>query len=200
MKLAYRLLPLLLPLAGAAQAQSLVDEPEIRAFTDEEIAAVEMPTLGFDMRKAKVKDFKKYYYFHRDETSFDEAFADLTECDALSSGLTAYRGDSEPYAGYYVDQYGMAGVVGGVIGSAIGNAIADALYGSSERRALRRINMRNCMGYKGYQRYGLPKKLWKTFNFEEGGGREDEDVREAALLKQAKVGSGAKPQQEVLER
>ena len=200
MKLAYRLLPLLLPLAGAAQAQSVVDEPEIRAFTDEEIAAVEMPTLGFDMRKAKVKDFKKYYYFHRDETSFEEAFADISECDALSSGLAAYTRDAEPYTGYYVNQYGMAGAIGGEIGSAIGYAIADAVYGSSERRALRRINMRNCMGFKGYQRYGVPKKLWKTFNFEEGGGREDDAIREAAFMKQAKVASGPKPQQEVLAR
>ncbi|MEM7703682.1 MAG: hypothetical protein AAF251_17225 [Pseudomonadota bacterium] len=196
MKLAYRLLPLLLPLAGAAQAQSLVDEQQTRSFTANEIAAVEMPTLGFDVRKAKVKDFKKYYYFHRDETSFEEAFADLTECDALSSGLAAYTGDREPYPGYYATQYGIGGVIGGVLG----NMLADAIYGSSERRALRRINMRNCMGFKGYQRYGVPKKLWKEFNFEEGGGREDDEIREAALMQQAKVASGLKPQQEVLER
>lgn len=196
MKLAYRLLPLLLSLAGAAHAQSLGDDQEIRSFTAEEIAAIELPTLGFEMRKAKTKDFKKYYYFHRDDTTFDEAFADISECDALSSGLAAYTDGAEPYPGYYADQYGIGGVIGGVLG----NILADVIYGSSERRAMRRINMRNCMGFKGYQRYGVPKKLWRTFNFEEGGGREDDAIRESALLQQAKVASGSKPEQEALER
>jgi hypothetical protein len=59
--------------------------------------------------------------------------------------------------------------------------------------------MRNCMGFKGYARYGLSKALWETFNFEEGHGREGEATRNAALLKQARVASGEKPQQAAIE-
>lgn len=38
------------------------------------------------------------------------------------------------------------------------------------------------------------------FNFEEGNGRKDEDIRTAKLMQQAKVASGPKPQTEVLAR
>lgn len=187
---------LLLPLASVASAQALEQDREVRSFTSEEIAAIPMPDTDFDMDRARVGDFDKYYYFHRDGTSFEEAFADISECDELASGLASYRGSSEPYPGYYAGQYG----IGGVIGSVIGEMLADAIHGSAARREMRRVNMRNCMGYKGYGRYGIPKNLWTEFNFEEGGGREDEDVRDAALLQQAKVASGPKPTTEVLER
>lgn len=195
MKTAY-LGALLLPLAGAASAQAIEQPREIREFTAEEVAAIPMPETAFDMRRARVGDFEKYYYFHREGTSFDEAFADISECDDLASGLASYRGNAEPYPGYYVDQYGIGGVIGGVLGA----VLADAIHGSAARREMRRVNMRNCMGYKGYGRYGIPKNLWTEFNFEEGGGREDEDVRQAALLQQAKVASGPKPATEALER
>jgi hypothetical protein len=127
-------------------------------------------------------------YFHRDGTSFAEAYADLRECDALSSGISYYGGDTA----FMVAQYGMAG--------AIGSAIADAIYGSAERRRQRRLNMRNCMGFKGYQRYGLKKELWEAFNFEEGNGRKPDDEREAALRQQARVAAGPKPAQQTALR
>ena len=53
--------------------------------------------------------------------------------------------------------------------------------------------MRNCMGWKGYQRYGLSKDLWDNFHFEEGNGRKKEEVRLVALTQQAMVASGPKP-------
>lgn len=187
---------LLLPLASAASAQAIEQPREIRAFTAEEVAAVPMPETAFEMHRARVGDFDKYYYFHREGTSFDEAFADISECDDLASGLASYRGNAEPYPGYYATQYGIGGVIGGVLGA----MLADAIHGSAARREMRRVNMRNCMGYKGYGRYGIPKNLWTEFNFEEGGGREDEDVRQAALLQQAKVATGPKPATEALDR
>ena len=47
--------------------------------------------------------------------------------------------------------------------------------------------------------YGLEKDLWQEFHFEEGLSRENAKDREAALMKQARVASGPKPQLEVLE-
>ncbi|MGQ2931501.1 MAG: hypothetical protein ACT6Q3_13585, partial [Sphingopyxis sp.] len=99
-------------------------------------------------------------------------------------------------ANYYVTQYGLAGALGAVIAS----PIDDAILGSTERRKIRRLNMRNCMGYKGYDRYGLERERWQAFHFEEGFNRVDDDKRTAYLMKQARVASGPKPTAEVLIR
>jgi hypothetical protein len=153
-------------------------------------ATLTRPELDFAATPEIEKDFEKYFYFHRDDTSFEAAFSDIRECDALSSGSNIYMGADSAAMGAAMAQYGaLAGGVGGVIGS----AIADAIFGSAARRAQRRLNMRNCMGFKGYQRYGLAGDLWKKFNFEEGNGRKKEDVRDEALELQALVASGPKP-------
>jgi hypothetical protein len=186
----------LLASGTAAGAQEVTTGPKAKAFTPAEVEAVPMPALAFTVTPQIAGDFDKYYYFHREGVSFDEAFADISECDRLSNGLAAYTGASEPYPGYYASQYGVGGVIGGVLGE----MFADMIHGSAARRAMRRVNMRNCMGYKGYHRYGLAKDLWEVFNFEEGNGRKDEDIRTAKLMQQAKVASGPKPQTEVLAR
>ena len=83
--------------------------------------------------------------------------------------------------------------LGGVLGGAIGSALADAIYGSAEERRKRRVNMRRCMNFKGYARYGLSKDLWNEFNFEEGNRTVPEQERQGMLAQQAKVASGPKP-------
>lgn len=186
---------LLLGPATLVNAQAIKSEPPMRLFTTEEVAQIEVPNLRFEATPEDVDDFEKYFYFHREDTRFDEAYADIIECDSLASGISYYSGGGEPYPGYFASQYGL----GGAIGGAIGSALADAIFGSAERRKIRRTNLRNCMGFKEYQRYGLSGELWKEFNFEEGHGRKAEDVREAALLQQAKTASGKKPITEVLE-
>ena len=186
---------LLLPLAGAAQAQAIKNEIPVREFTEEEIAAIEMPELAFDPADVKAKDYEKYFYFHRPETTFTQAFADISECDGLGSGVNVYYGANDAAVSSAMAQYGLlAGAVGGLIGG----LMADAIFGSAERRKLKRINIRNCMFFKGYDRYGLKKDLWQEFHFEEGLSRENADKREAALLKQARVASGEAPTTEVL--
>lgn len=186
---------LLLPVAGVAQAQAIKTEPPIREFSEEEVAAIEMPELEFEYGKVKPKDFEKYFYFHRPDTSFDQAYADVTECDSLGSGINFYSGANDAAIASAVAQYG---VLAGAIGGAIGGLMADAIFGSAERRKLKRINIRTCMFYKGYDRYGLKKSLWQEFHFEEGLSRENADKREAALLRQALVASSAQPTTEVL--
>ena len=181
----------LLMSSGAAHAQAIKSEPPVRHFTPEEIAAVPMPALVFVEAPADIQTYDKYFFFHRDNTSFDEAYADIRECDALASGIRYYGGRNDLYMG----QYGMAGA----LGAAIGSALADAVFGSAQRRKIHRINVRNCMSYKEYQRYGMSEGLWKTFNFEEGNGRKKDEEREADLLQQAKVAAGPKPQYKVLE-
>jgi hypothetical protein len=149
-----------------------------------------MPALAFTMTPEIRDDFEKYFYFHRAGTVFAEAYGDIRECDALASGANIYRGASPGVIGAAMGQYG---ALAGGIGGAIGSALSDAIYGSAARRQQRRINLRNCMGFKGYQRYGLTGDKWKTFNFEEGLGRKKEGERDDALEIQALVASGPQP-------
>lgn len=190
------LLPvLLLPLAATAQAQAIQFGPPIRTFTQAEIEAVEMPDLAYEPDPRIEADFEKYYFFHRDNTSFDQAFADITECDALAHGMTKYGRDWPPTVSQTTNDLGpVLGKMGILSGQ-----MFDAIFGSGKRRWIRRYNIRTCMYFKGYDRYGLEKTLWQAFHFEEGLGRENEKVRLAALLKQARVASGPKPQLAVLE-
>jgi hypothetical protein len=179
-----------------AHAQAIKAPAPMRAFSAEEVGAVDMPDTAFEATPADVETYDKYFYFHRDGTDFDTAFNDLSECDAVSSGINYYLGGDSAMSSYYVQQYGLAGAAGGVIGS----AIADAIFGSAERRRVRRINMRNCMGFKGYDRYGMEKERWQAFHFEEGFGRVKDEKRDTYLMKQARVASGPKPKGEVLPR
>jgi len=186
----------LLPLAAVAQAQAIKSEPEMKIFTAAEIEAVAMPDLAYTPDPVIAADFDKYFFFHRDNTDFSTAYADIIECDSLASGINFYMGaDSGAIAGAMANY----GVLAGGIGGAIGGLMADAIFGSAERRRIKRVNLRNCMFYKGYDRYGLEKDLWQEFHFEEGLSRENAADREAALQKQARAASGPKPQYEVLE-
>lgn len=149
-------------------------------------ATVVMPKLDFTETDADRADYDKYFYFHRADTGFEEALADLRECDGMAKGLQSglkYAEAPYPYAGT------MAGAAGGLLGS----LMAEAIVGSANKRSLRRTNMRRCMGYKGYARYGLQKDLWQEFHFEEGFSGEEESKRQAMLAQQAKVASGTKP-------
>lgn len=154
-------------------------------------ATVTMPDLTFTETPQDLANYDKYYYFVRANTDFTTAYADIRECDGYARGLS-YRPDSVGLA------YPYAGTLGGALGSVIGDALADAIYGSAERRSQRRINMRTCMAFKGYQRFGLPKDIWVTFNFEEGLRKVPEDKRQQLLQIQAKVASGPLPAAKVL--
>lgn len=189
-------LAMLASLPAAVQAQAIKTEPPMKSFTAAEIEAVEMPNLAYTPNPVIAADFDKYFFFHREGTDFSQAYADITECDSLASGIIFYMGASDAAIASAMSQYG---ALAGGIGGAIGGLMADAIFGSAERRRIKRINLRNCMYFKGYDRYGLEKDLWQAFHFEEGLSRENAKDREAALLKQARVASGPKPQFEVLE-
>jgi hypothetical protein len=145
-------------------------------------ASVVMPDLAFKPSPEIEATYDKYFYFHRADTRFEEALADIRECDAFARGLVSS-------VTYTQVPYPYAGTLGGAIGGAIGNALAYAIFGSAEKRKLRRANMRRCMHYKGYQRFGLEKEAWQAFNFEEGLSSVKEADRQRMLAQQAKVAS-----------
>ncbi len=168
--------------AGAQDAKPKVDPMTVVP----DPATVAMPKLDFVSNPLIEADFDKYYFFNRANTSFEEALADLRDCDGFARGLSSgYKYQEAPYPYTYT----MAGAAGGVIT----NVMIAAIFGSAEKRRLRRVNMRRCMGYRGYARFGLEKDLWQEFNFEEGFSGEGEDKRQAMLAQQAKVASGPRP-------
>lgn len=171
--------------AEATTARKPANDAEWRAWMPEE-AAISMPALVFAESPEDATNYQKYYYFHRPDTSFADALADIRQCDEFARGL--YGGDYYPNPAYTA-LYG----VGGALGGAIGGAMAQAIYGSAEERRKRRVNMRRCMSFKGYQRYGLSKDLWQEFNFEEGNREVPEAERQRMLAMQAKVASGPLP-------
>jgi hypothetical protein len=171
------------PIAHAQEATSPFGAVSM---TDEERARIAMPKVAFSTTAADEGDFEKYYVFHRAETDFATAFADISECDGYARGLRSNIGTQPTYVPY-------AGTLAGAMGGAIGGMMAAAIFGSAEKRRLRRVNMRTCMNFKGYGRYGLSKDLWTEFNFEEGLSGVGEDERRRMLAQQALVASGQRP-------
>jgi hypothetical protein len=159
----------------------------------EEAASLQMPTLEFKATPEDEGNYDKYYYFHRKDTDFVTAYADVTECDGYARGLaSSFKGADVPYP--------YAGTVAGAAGGVIANAMMAAIFIPGEKRRMRRVNMRQCLGFKGYDRYGLSKEKWEAFNFEEGTGAEEEESRLRALKLQALVAANATPTGKVLPR
>lgn len=185
--------PLIAQQSGSNISAAAQEETGPAATQAEEIpspAGLVMPQLEFTSTPEIEADFDKYFYFHRDGTTFEEAYADIRECDALASGSSIYMG-GDP--GAIAGAGAVYGLLPAAIGGAIGGAVADAIFGSAARRAQRRVSLRNCMNFKQYKRYGLSRDLWTQFNFEEGLGRKREPVRLHALALQALVASGPEP-------
>jgi len=149
-------------------------------------ATIATPVLDFTPTPEIERNYVKYFYFHRDNTDFDSALADLRECDQYARKMSnAAPAINVPYP--YTNT--MAGAGGGLIAA----LIIDATKGSADRRSMRRVTMGNCMSFKQYKTYGLPKDLWQEFNWEEGFSEPEGTERLAKLRMQAKVASGPRP-------
>lgn len=155
--------------------------------------SVTMPDLGDKPLAGADGAFDKYYFFHRDDVSFASALADLRECDDFARGAVTVSRLSGPVAIYgnsvfpRADGSGETGSNVSFRGPSV-TALGDAFLSADARKA-RRINMRRCMHYKGYQRFGIDKTLWQKFNFEEGYSSIAEADRQYMLAQQAKVAS-----------
>ena len=173
--------------AAFIAAQPAASQPAPTAAVAFDPSSITMPNLAFEPDEEDIRNYNKYFYFHRADTDFATAYADLQECDGYARGLSySVGGGPVPYP------YG--GTLGGAIGGAMGAVLADAIYGSAERRRQRRVNMRTCMTFKGYRTYGLRKSLWEEFNFDEGNSQVEEGQRRRLLQMQARVASGPTPQ------
>jgi hypothetical protein len=171
------------PLSCWADPQTPVTPPAPAAMPSPD--GLHMPQLAFTATPDDEAEYDKYFYFHRANTTFAQAWADIRECDDLASGNAGYSAGTVATPGM--------GILTGAIAGALAGALAAKIAGSAEYRKTHRINMRNCMGFKQYQRFGLSQSLWSKFNFEEGAGRRREDERNTDLALQALVASGPTP-------
>lgn len=155
---------LLLPLAAGAQTAA---------------APVEKP------------DYSKYFYFHKEGVSLTAAQADFDECTTYGANVTNIEpGAQVMYVPYTSALSPLANGLAGGIGGALGGLLADALFKGPQRRAMRRTVMRKCMGFKGYQRYGLDKEAWEKLA--------DGDDRAAISARFAALAAGPRPTAVVL--
>lgn len=162
-----------------------------------DVARIKVPALTFVETDKITRDYDKYFFFHREETDFETAYADILECDGYSRGpFQGSNGASLPYTETpYPYQGTMAGALGGALGNLLVSSIHVAGRNNGERRRLRRANMRTCMGFKGYRRYGLPKAIWAKFHFEGSAVESLPMARQRDYLqRQAKVASGPRPE------
>lgn len=136
-------------------------------------AAVQIPNLEFTPTPALERDYDKYFYYHRADTDYDTAVADFRECDAYARGISL-RADGGPH--------------GPLVGAA-----TDAIFGAAQRRDIARRNLRVCMNFKEYRRYGLPRSLWEQIHDREVPGETGEARRERLLQVQARLASGPQP-------
>ncbi len=121
------------------------------------------PSLTFTPDAAAAQDFDKYFYFHRTETSFAQALADIMECDDFARAT----------------DFGM--------------------FSGSRQLMTRKANLRVCMGYKGYRRYGLPRAIWQSFNSDAVKPEPTEAERTRMVIQQARAASGPLPAQPELK-
>ncbi len=161
--------------------------------------SVAIPSIAFVEAAEDKKLYNKYFFFHRKGISFEEALIDVIECDAFGRALP-FRLEPTRYI-VISNNIAIAGV-GTVVANLvdpIGQRWADKMFGVPWRRTTRRNNLRVCMGYKGYQRYGLSREIWQKFNFDEADKPPAEGDRKRMLIQQARIASGADPMQPELK-
>ncbi len=148
--------------------------------------------LVFEADPSHTEEFHKYHFFHKSGVSYDQAVLDFGECNVFRKGPVGKEGETfhvvpqfvslsetQSYRPYVYNP-NSGGVVGAVIGEIVGAPIIQ------KAKAQR---MRKCMEYKGYDRYGLSKKLWKRIM----------KVEDADLVRiNASIASGPKPKTEKL--
>lgn len=142
---------------------------------------VTVPDLASDRRA--LGDERKYFIFHQQGTSLDQARTDFEYCSrftVLGAGLVFpdfIPLDSKPVPANPVNydfggQYGLTGVI-------IGAMIAGPL-----ERGKKQMAMMRCMLPRGYARYRISEELWKEIN-----GKD----RLAAIEVQAHLATGPVP-------
>lgn len=189
------------PAASAQEAGTFADRTHWSAADWQawvpDVVELTMPRIDFSATSEDVENYDRYFLFHRVKTDFATALGDIRSCDGHARGLVRSEageyGALQAYSRAYAGQYAMAPLVGGLGGALIGS-VANSITSSAEVRRRQRANMRRCMFFKGYARYGLSEARWRDFHFEDSEDDIDEGDRQRDLALQALVASGTQPQ------
>jgi hypothetical protein len=123
---------------------------------------VVLPDLTFQATPSDVDHYWRYYYIHKPGISFATARSDFLECNAYSASIQMQRDpDFVPYGGdappNTFDIGDAAFAQWGLVGVLIVGIANDDVNLETERE-----NMRVCVTYKGYTRYGTTKAIWNS--------------------------------------
>ena len=148
------------PLSAAAQEAA----PAAAAMPDP--ATVTVPDLAFKPTRRDIRNYDSYFYFSKPGIGYEKAFADIMECRSYSQVFQFMLQTpdfvpwgSEPYEADMSKQYGNAAFQFGLIGVGVFGFAMDIVSGYDKNS-----NMRRCMGYKGYKRYGTAYSVWRQID------------------------------------
>lgn len=164
-------------------------------------ATVAIPNLATDQWSNG--NPKKFYVFHREGSTFEEAWHDLALCLSFSAQpqfppTPTYIQWKQPSShprrkpvGKGTDPNIVTAPIPGV-GGLVGGLVVDALIGApivaGIGRSLRQVNMSSCMLPRGYARYLVSEQMWRQLN--------GTDMMKAIAM-QAKIASGPTPKSPV---
>ena len=126
------------------------------------LETVSAADLNFEIEEKHSEEFHKYFYFHRSGVSFEAAKAEIGECYEYRNGPAGMEGQFINIVPTFVSlsekQVNVPYVQNeaGLVGMVIGDIVSASLVLKNQGQ-----RMRKCMEYKGYDRYGLSKDLWK---------------------------------------
>ena len=130
------------------------------------------PDIAADKRS--LGNENKFFVFHRSDTSFAAAEADVRFCMRyINQTMFPPMPDFVPW-----DDPAPAGEApryAGIIGQMVVDGVA---------RSLRQSNVMRCMLPRGYARYRISEGLWKEINYRE---------LESSIMIQARIASGPTP-------
>lgn len=128
------------------------------------------------------REFWRYFFFWRRGVAPDAARADLMECAGYAGDpvLWARIPERMPLEGGVRGPNGTEGQFG-----LAGTIIFSLVEGGLVRRVAL-ANLRRCMGFKGYRRYGLSSELWRSLHQGEA---------EQIMERLTAVAAGPEPQQ-----
>ena len=168
------------------------DAPKAGAQAPVATPALVVPSLDFKPTSRDIRHYDDYFYFHKPGIDYATALGDIAECDAYSREIAPMASIPAfvPWGGRPApDPTIETALVNawfnwGLVGLGIVAVVEEDL-----RSGVEHANMRRCMGFKGYRRYGTSSAIWSQL---ESGTRFD---REARL---ATIASGPAPQSEAI--
>ena len=141
---------------GILQISSPVIAQVAEAIPDQ--ANVIVPDLSGSRAPEVIKDGWKYFFFHKPQISYQEAFADFSDCYRF----LALTGWGNVYMPRFVSWRAADVKIQRKITNytPLGGLIISGIEGTLSRYD-RQAKMRRCMETKDYRRYGVAETIWK---------------------------------------